>query len=118
MQTTRTGVKKSTLAGLAIAFVALSGVALFHFSSTPTHHKVTLRWHPPAPVKGVSVVGYNVYRGTQSGGPYMKIATGVRGPNYIDKDVNSKMVYFYVVTAVSNSGHESRFSNEVITHIP
>ena len=118
MQPLRTRIKKPILAGLATAFIALSGAALFQSSSTPRHHKVTLRWHPPAPVKGASVMDYNVYRGTESGGPYVKIATGVRETNYIDKDVNSKMVYFYVVTAVSTSGRESRFSNEVITHIP
>jgi fibronectin type 3 domain-containing protein len=111
-------VKKATIVGLAIAFVALSGAALFHSSSTPPHHKVTLRWHPPPPVKGVSVVGYNVYRGSKSGGPYTKIASGVHDPIYRDQDVNSKTVYFYVVTAVGGSGKESGFSNEVAANVP
>jgi fibronectin type 3 domain-containing protein len=109
---------KAAIVSLAIVFVALTGAALFHSSGTGAHHKVILKWHPPAPVRGVRIVGYNVYRATKSGGPYVKLANAVRDPTFTDKDVNSKIAYFYVVTAVSNLGTESRYSNEVIAKVP
>ena len=108
----------SRIAGLVIAFLALTGAVLFLSFSPPKHHKVTLKWQQPAPANGVRVVSYNVYRGTKAGGPYVKIADGVREPTYIDKDVHSKTAYFYVVTASSDSGKESRYSNEVIASVP
>jgi fibronectin type 3 domain-containing protein len=110
--------KKVTLAGLVIAFLALSGAAIFHSSSTPRHHKVTLRWHPPAPVKNAQILGYNVYRSKIPAGSYLKIATGVRDPTYTDEHVDSGATYFYVVTAVDESGRESHYSNEVTAKIP
>jgi hypothetical protein len=116
-QTFRTGTKKAAL-GLAIILIALSGAVLFHSSGTPKHHKVTLRWHRPQPARGIRVLSYNVYRSTISGGPYTKVATRVHDEIYVDNHVNSKTIYFYVVTAVSDSGKESGYSNEVTAKIP
>ena len=81
-------------------------------------HRVTLTWDPPHATADVTVVGYNVYRSTTSGGPFVKLASQVPSPPYEDKLVNSGRTYFYVVTAVERSGRESRFSAEVRAVIP
>jgi len=64
------------------------------------------------------VVSYNIYRSTTPGGQYAKIASGVSRPPYDDRIVTSGRTYFYVVTAVDQSGHESRFSGEAKAAIP
>jgi fibronectin type 3 domain-containing protein len=69
-------------------------------------------------VSGASIVGYNVYRSTTSGGQYVKLASRVSGPPYDDRLVVSGRTYFYVVTAVDQAGRESRFSGEVRIPIP
>jgi fibronectin type 3 domain-containing protein len=112
------GVHKRASSVLLILLVTLIGALLFYSSGRPRPHSVTLNWHPPMPEKGIKVVGYNIYRSTKPGGPYMKIATGVRDPTYKDNNVSSKTAYYYVVTALSDSGRESRYSNEVTANIP
>ena len=81
-------------------------------------HSVTLGWEAPPAVPGVSVVGYNVYRSTTSGRQFVKIATRVPGPPYEDRLVVSGRTYFYVVTALDQSGRESRFSGETRATLP
>lgn len=64
-----------------------------------------------------TVTSYNVYRGTQTGGPYAPIGSA-NGTNYADSTVQSGQTYFYVVTAVDSGGHESVFSNQVQAVVP
>jgi fibronectin type 3 domain-containing protein len=92
------------------------GLVCCHRAGQP--HWVTLTWEAPAPVPGSAVVGYNIYRSTTSGGPYAKIASDVPRPLYDDRIVTSGRTYFYVVTAVDQAGHESRFSGEVKAEVP
>jgi hypothetical protein len=78
-------------------------------------HSVTLSWTPSVS----TVVGYNIYRSTISGGQYVKINPGlVGGVNYSDSSVIASTTYFYVTTAVNSSNDESGFSNEVPATIP
>ncbi|HOQ05751.1 MAG TPA: carbohydrate-binding protein [Anaerohalosphaeraceae bacterium] len=71
---------------------------------------VLLDWDDSAEA---SVIGYNVYRSTTSGGGYTKLnASPVLSSDYFDDSVQNGIPYYYVVTAVS-SGGESAFSNEV-----
>jgi fibronectin type 3 domain-containing protein len=66
-----------------------------------------------------SVVGYNVYRGSVSGGPYTMVNTVLNAPaNYTDFSVQPGQSYFYVVTSVDAKGMESLFSGEVKAAIP
>jgi len=83
-------------------------------SGTVTH-SVTLNW-----TDGDSgIVGYNVYRGEQSGGPYSKISSSlVLQKTWTDGNVQSAHTYYYVVTATGNSGVESTNSSEVTAIIP
>ena len=64
------------------------------------------------------VVGYNIYRGTTSGGPYVKInATLVIPLTYTDSSVTSSTIYYYVTTAVDPTGIESAYSNQASANI-
>jgi len=65
------------------------------------------------------VAGYNVYRGTVSGGPYSKLNSSLIAPTtYTDSTVQSGQTYFYVVAAVDASNVESAYSNTISAIIP
>jgi hypothetical protein len=82
----------------------------------PVQHCVALTWNPST---SSGVIGYNVYRGSVSGGPYTKMNTALEpGTSETDSAVQSGQTYYYVVTAVDSSGHESLFSNQVQAVIP
>ena len=103
----------------SIAFVSNSTTSPTSISlsgtGTAPQHSVALTW-----VASTSTVsGYHVYRGTQSGGPYTLISSGlVSVLTYTDSTVQAGATYFYVVTAVDSGGNESAFSNEVQAVIP
>jgi fibronectin type 3 domain-containing protein len=84
----------------------------------PTSHSVALTWDAPAPVEGVTLAGYNVFRSTTAGGPYVPIAFNVSERAYKDTLVSGARTYYYVVTAVDSRGHESAHSEEIKTVIP
>jgi fibronectin type 3 domain-containing protein len=66
-----------------------------------------------------SPAGYNVYRGSASGGPYTKINLSLDAGNYYaDGTVQSGQTYYYVTTAVDSSGTESGYSNQVTANVP
>ena len=72
--------------------------ALTGTGSQSSQHSVGLSWDPSTS----PVVGYNVYRGTQSGGPYQKLNLSPQpGTSYTDASVQSGVTYFYVATAVA-----------------
>jgi hypothetical protein len=92
------------------ASVSLSGTGV-----APVQHTVALSWTASTS----TVAGYNVYRGTVSGGPYSKINSSlVATLSYTDSTVQSGTTYYYVTTAVDSSGDESTYSNEVSAPIP
>ncbi len=81
-----------------------------------TAHSVDLNWNPSA---GNGVVGYNVYRGGASGGPYSMINSRLDSSTvYTDNHVTSGQTYYYVTTAVDESGNESSYSNQAQAVIP
>jgi hypothetical protein len=82
----------------------------------PPQHSVALTWN--ASTSG-SVVGYNVYRGTVSGGPYAQINTALDATTSdTDTTVQGGQTYYYVVTAMDSTGGESGYSNQVQAVIP
>ena len=84
-------------------------------TQTTSPHSVSLTWNPSAS----TVAGYNLYRGTQSGGPYSRMnSTLLSSTSYDDSGVQSGRNYFYVSTAVDASNNESTFSNEAAAAIP
>jgi hypothetical protein len=78
-------------------------------------HSVALAWN----ASPSTVVGYNIYRGGQTGGPYTRLNSSVQpGLTYSDNGVQAGLTYFYVVTAVDGNSVESTFSNETTAVIP
>lgn len=83
-------------------------------------YEVVLDWDAPVtPDGGDPAVGYNVYRGMMSGGPYTKINTSlVSATTYTDTTVVACMTYDYVTTSVDANNVESAYSNETMVSIP
>jgi hypothetical protein len=82
--------------------------------TAPTQHSVDLTWGASS-----SAVGYNVYRGTVSGGPYTMINTSLDSTTaYTDSTVVSGQTYYYVATAVDGNSNESAYSNQTQAVIP
>jgi len=83
-------------------------------TTAATQHAVDLTWAASA-----NAVGYNIYRGTMSGGPYTMINTSLDGTTaYIDNTVVSGHTYYYVAAAVDGSSNESGYSNQTQAVIP
>jgi fibronectin type 3 domain-containing protein len=77
-------------------------------------HSVDLSWNGTS-----TVVGYNVYRGSQSGGPYTKINSALNAnTTYTDSSVQAGQTYYYVTTAIDSSGAESSYSNQIQAPVP
>ena len=76
-------------------------------TATASSGSVSLNWVAST---SATVTGYNVYRGTASGGPYTQIATAVAATSYTDTVASG--TYFYVVTAMDASNNESAKSDE------
>lgn len=82
----------------------------------PPQHSVALLWNPST---SSNVVGYNIYRGTASGGPYTQIDSGLdTSTSDTDSTVQGGQTYYYVVTAVNSTGAESGYSSQTTAVIP
>ena len=80
-----------------------------------SQHTVSLSWT----ASPSTVVGYNVFRGTQSGGPYAVLNSAAdASTSYTDSTVQAGQTYYYVVTAVDSSGNESVNSNQAQAVVP
>jgi hypothetical protein len=86
-------------------------------STGGSQHSVALSWTPP---NSNSISGYNIYRGTNSGGPYTKINSSLEtATDYTDSTVQSATTYYYVATSVdSSTEEESAFSNQTVASVP
>jgi len=86
------------------AVLSLSG------TGTPTPiHSVSLAWTAST---SSDVIGYNIYRGTVSAGPYSKINASLSASTtYTDNSVVDGQTYYYVSTAVSSNNQESAYSS-------
>jgi Abnormal spindle-like microcephaly-assoc'd, ASPM-SPD-2-Hydin/Cep192 domain 4/HYDIN/CFA65/VesB-like, Ig-like domain len=92
------------------ASVALSGTG-----AAPASHSVALNWSPTSS----SYNGFNVYRGSKSGGPYTRVNSSmVSTSSYTDSSVTSGSTFYYVATEVGTDGVESSYSNEASANIP
>ena len=76
-----------------------------NLSATPGNQQASLTWTPSG-----GAIGYNVKRGTASGGPYTTVGSPV-GTTYADTRLTNATAYYYVVTAVNATG-ESGNSNQ------
>lgn len=77
---------------------------------------VSLGWQPSV---SQGVIGYYVYRGTISGGPYAVLnASADSSTQYTDSTVLSGGTYYYVVTSADSNNTQSGFSAQVKAVIP
>ena len=80
-------------------------------AATPYKSGVSLTW---AANLEPDLAGYNLYRGTTSGGPYTKVnATTITAANYADGGLTNGAPYYYVLRAVDTSNNESTNSSQV-----
>jgi HYDIN/CFA65/VesB-like, Ig-like domain len=92
------------------AVISLSGSG-----AQPILHSVSLALVPG----GSNIVGYNLYRGTVSGGPYEKLTPSLNAnASFTDTNVQAGQTYYYVATSVDSSNTESPYSNEVSVTVP
>jgi hypothetical protein len=85
-------------------------------SGTMPQHSVALGWNTST---SSGVVGYNIYRGTVSTGPYTRINSALDPAPYdTDSTVLGGKTYYYVVTAVDSAGAESAYSTPATAVIP
>jgi hypothetical protein len=90
--------------------------ALGQGCSAAINHSVSLTWTAST---SAGIAGYNVYRGTTSGGPYTILNTGlVSTTSYADSGVSAGQTYYYVTKAQDTSGDLSGYSNEAPATIP
>jgi hypothetical protein len=98
--------------GSAIVTATLNGISstsTIALTAPATPHSVTLNWTAST---STNVVGYNIYRGAVSGGPYTKLnSTPVAALTYTDNNVVAGQAYYYVATAVDNTNAESVYSS-------
>jgi hypothetical protein len=82
----------------------------------PAQHKVQLSWKAST---SKHILGYNVYRGNHSGGPYKKI-NGDLDPytKLTDLTVAAGHKYYYVATAVNSRERQSHYSKQIQVVIP
>jgi hypothetical protein len=93
------------------ATISITGMG----TQAAVQHSATLSWTP----SGTTSVGYNVYRGTVSGGPFTKLNSAeIQATTNTDTTVQAGNTYYYVVTALDASGEESGYSNQATAVIP
>jgi hypothetical protein len=77
----------------------------------PGVKRVFLTWNEN---KESDIAGYHVYRSLKSGKEYTRLTeTMIKHTTYSDVSVRSGAVYFYVITAVDETGNESPPSKEM-----
>jgi hypothetical protein len=83
----------------------------------PASEAVDLSWVAST---SPNITGYNVFRGTTTGGPYSQINTGglVASTTYTDATAAADTTYYYVTTAVNSSNEQSGYSNQVTVTVP
>ena len=104
-------------AALSISDSATGSPQTVSLSGTGSHD-VILSW-TASPTPGV--IGYNIYRGTTSGGESATPlnSTPINGTNFTDETVTAGAVYYYLATSVTSCGiTQSAASAETSTTVP
>ncbi|MGB8194872.1 MAG: PA14 domain-containing protein [Chitinophagaceae bacterium] len=79
---------------------------------SPSQTSIQLDWSDN-PNPAFNETGFEIYRGTVSGGPYTLIAiTGANVLTYLDQNLPSNKKYFYLVRAINNTSAAPTNSNE------
>jgi subtilisin family serine protease len=84
---------------------------------TPHNGSVHLSWTVP-PDGGAPITGYNVYKGTSSGGETLLTNVGTSPTTYDDSAVTNGTTYFYQVSAVTSLPAETKSAEQSTTPDP
>jgi hypothetical protein len=104
-----TGTVKGSVTVTSSATNSPDTIALLGTGVTQIQHSVSLSWNASTS----TVIGYNIYRTTVSGGPYTKLnVTPMATTSYTDSTVQSGTGYDYAVTSVETNNVETAFSNQ------
>ena len=83
---------------------------------TGNSHIVTLSWEAST---SPNIAGYNIFRGSTSGGPYTQINGALTSAlTYADSNVLAGQTYYYVTTAIDGNNNSSVYSNEASSLVP
>lgn len=85
--------------------------APFLISATRLAQGADVKWNAPDN-GGSAITGYNILRGTTSGGEILLATVDASKTTYIDNTINSTSNYFYKVSAINSAGTGAN-SNEV-----
>jgi hypothetical protein len=90
--------------------------ALGEGCSATVTHSVSLTWTASA---SPNISGYNVYRSTTNGGPYIQLnSVLIATTSYTDTEVAAGETYYYVTTAVNTSNQQSANSTQAQATVP
>jgi fibronectin type 3 domain-containing protein len=95
---------------------AMAPAAPTGLTATGGTGNVVLTWSPPASNGGAAVTGYNLYRGTTSGGESSTpVATSITGTSFTDTGLTNGTTYYYTVAAVNAVGSSPQSSEASAT---
>ena len=96
--------------------IAVAGTAQVTVFTPEPQPLAYLQWDAsPAP----TVVGYNLYRSQQDGGPYGLLnPTLISTLTYVDRSIQGGETYFYVARSKDSNGTESINSNQATATVP
>jgi hypothetical protein len=114
-----TGLHLGTVSGSTPLLSQIAGATPTNITEAK-HHKVMLSWTPSEiSATGGEIMGYYIYRCAGSSTKFFKLNHDpVNAPEYVDENVRSGRIYYYVATAVNRAGKQSRPSNLVRVVIP
>ncbi len=105
------GATSTTFKATAGAITTNQSVTL----SATALNSVSLSWSAST---SPNLTNYNVYRGVTSGGPYSLLTTLGLTTSYTDYNIQNGQNYYYVTTALNNTGAESAYSNQALAAVP
>jgi len=101
---------RAQIGGEVLGVLSSTPNAPLALAATSMPASIRLDWNANAEA---DLLGYNVYRSTSSGSGYAAITgSPVAGTTFDDVTAAPQTYYYYVVTAVDTTAHESAFSNE------
>lgn len=113
---TTTGTASANVTFLSNASNSSATLPLTGTATAAPPPSVTLSWNAST---SSGVDGYNLYRGTVSGGPYTRLNSTLNTTmSATDNTVAAGQTYYYVTTAVNSAGTESAYSNQVQAIVP
>ena len=93
-----------------LQFLVLAAVTFLASATMGGTGSLTLTWDPNSEK---NLQGYNLYWGTESGGPYDQVGGTQEQTTYTVSNLTEGVRYYFVATAYNTEGVESAYSNEV-----